>query len=158
MTTDLKIDLKDGKLCIPLDHLFYEAHYLQPDEWDQVDFVNRMGWLPQIREEVIRSLKDEYSGRHLNPDIHKEREDFLVAMERKEIQYYAGVIAGQVEDARRADRDYWKLYHWLHDADIKIPEGFPQREKIDFDYRHELEKVIEDALLTKLPETPENPK
>lgn len=150
MNTDIKVELKDGKICIPFDTIFYQAYDLQADEWDQVQFINNMAWMPQIREEVLRILREQYSGPNYNTEYHEEREKLLKDMQLREVDYYARLIAARVEDTRRVDADYWRLYDWLREANVQVPDRFPQRGQIDFDYRRELEAVITEALNTKI--------
>lgn len=150
----MESELKDGKLCVPIDELLYEIAYMQPNEYDLVEFVNRMAWMPQITKEVLRIWMQEYSRGSCNSEIHDIRKALLDAVGRREIEFYAGLIANKIEEFRRDDRNYWKLYNairdWCNANNIKYP-SFSEKEKIDFDYKRELEKIIQEAFNAKLP-------
>lgn len=145
-----ELNLKDGKLCLDLGDLFYMAYEAQPDEFDQLEFIKKFAWMPQVREEIIKVLKEDYSRPSYCEEVHKEREKFLAAMRDEEIKFYASLIVEKVEDKIRWDREYWKLYHVVREYvtdGVKIPE----MEKINFDYRKELEQVIIEAFKKNLP-------
>ena len=141
-----KIKIEGGNICLDLNDLLYEIWTTQKDEFDQVEFVKSFAWMPQIREEVINILKNEFARENYNPDVHQARKELLDAIKEKEIEYYADKIASQIENARRWRENYYKIYHYLHDIKMDSCRGFLEPSNIDFDYRKELEKIIIKAL------------
>jgi len=151
----MKITLKEGKVCIDLGDLLYMVWEVQPDEFDQVEFIKKFAWMPQVREEVIRILKEEYSRKSYNEDVHEAREALLVIMKEEEIKFYANVIAKKVEKIQREDRDYWKLFHAVKDH---LPDGLevPKTGGLDIDYIYKLEEMIVGVFEKHLPKQGSN--
>jgi len=143
----MKLELKDGKIQFDLYELLNTIDDAQEDEFDAADFMRSLGWNDRIRAEIIMTLREEFSTEHMSPGVHKDREALMQAMGEREIYYYANKIASIVETNRRWERNYWKLYHdtlerfgqeWIH------VRGFPKpTEDIDFDFRRELEHILE---------------
>ena len=135
-----------NKLVLDLSELFWLLHDTYEDEFDAEEFINDLGWLPQIRKKIIETLKEEYSKGCMNSSIHKERNELLIAMNAKEKEWHTDYVASLIEDNKRLHNDYWKLWHWYHDQlrdNFNFKEFPPSTEQIDFDYRKEVEKYIQ---------------
>jgi len=148
MNIKIKIEGKN-KLILDLSDLFYLLHDSFDNEFDAEEFINDLGWIPQIRKQIIKTLKNEYSRGSYNNNVHKERNELLEAMKEKELEYYTNYVADLIEERNRWNNNYWKLWHWYNE---RLDEHFhtkgspPDTDKIDFDYREEVAKYIQSVL------------
>lgn len=146
-----EIKIKDNHITMPLDELFWLLHESYEDEFDAKQLIERLGWIEPIREEFLRSLMEEFSRPNYNEGIHDEREQLLVSVKQEEIKYYASKLAGIIEDKRRWQKNYWKLYHFYRDRLHQISTDFPPpTEDIDFDFKKELQVILEKDMTEKL--------
>lgn len=147
---DLGLTFDNGRICVDLGKLLYHVHEAQPDEFDQVQFIEQFAWMPQVRKEVIRILKEEFARPHYNENVHQAREELLTAMKEEAIKYYVDKIASKIEELHTDEIDYMKMYNA---ARPYLPDDFkmPPHEKLNRDYRAELEKIIADAFKERLP-------
>jgi hypothetical protein len=141
------IEIKNDKVSINVSDLFFLLHDAYEDDFDAEKFIADLGWLPQVRKSIIETLKHEYSRESYNENIHKERDELLTAMKEKEIEYHTAYVTKLIEENKRLNADYWRLWHYYRDIlrnDFNHKEFPPDTEKIDFDFR----KKVEEYLLT----------
>ena len=136
----MKINTNTMKIEIDVRELLCEIHD-HADEFDITGLLEDFGWMDKIRKNIIEELKSSYASDSMSPSLHKEREELLMAMKDREIEYYARQIAGKMEDCSRWQDVYFKVWHWCCDNDIKY-NNFPDTEKIDFDFRKQLEEMV----------------
>lgn len=150
---NIKIDAEKNELKINITELL-QAIEEATDEFDKGEFFRSVSWIPQIREEIIEQLMNAHSGHSYNTQVHEERNALLCAVKEREIEYYADCIAEKIETLKRENEDYWKLYNFYERTVGRVPGApyTPRTEKIDHDYRKELEIIIEEALSKKLDE------
>ena len=147
----MKIKIEGTEIKFGINDFMYEISR-ELSEDDQIDMMNSLSWFDSILKKAVDLLAEEYSRPNYNESIHKFREDLLVKLKQEEIKYYASKIATLLEENRRWQNLYWKMYHHHMEVtrhlDQKCHKGFelPKHEPIDFDGRAEAGKVIEEFL------------
>ncbi len=119
------------------------------------EIIEGFGWKNPIFKMVSEALAKEYSRKSYNTHLHENRDLFLKHIKQEEIKFYASVISDKLSDAKRFSDSYWKLYHWCSSHGVFGDHGYPEGDfpiKTDFDAKQELESVIYQAFLEKLPE------
>jgi predicted metal-dependent phosphoesterase TrpH len=155
----MKIEINnDSKLEISLWDIIEEA-FRQANEEGVSQMIEYLAIQPQVRKVIIHRLAEEFSRMSYYEEIHKDRREFLSAIKEQELDFYCDGIASKVEELRRDNEDYWKLYHFCSQNNLfytKLSNGEnkylspPKRNEMDSEIRNkistELRKIISDNI------------
>lgn len=127
---------------------------MHADETDCIQtelIITAFGITDQIREWMVDRLANAYSRKNYNSSVHMDRQNFLNSITENEIAYYADKITSEINEERRHNQAYWKLYHWCSDRGLTHEQDFPRLEGLKPEYyawQEETEKRIK-AILSK---------
>lgn len=136
--------LNGDTLAIPIYKMFDEM-----DDDVKVKLIEYLGWEKPVLEKAVDLIENEYSRENYNTVVHETRKKLLEKVKEEELEYYANKIADRVEELKRERHNYFKIYHYMRDRarDLGIRlDNIPDTDPIDFDYRHELAKMIQEEL------------
>jgi hypothetical protein len=156
----MKLELDDkGYIKIHLGDIVDEIMGDATQEQCQ-EVLEHFAWQKPMFSYVTEKLAEEYSRECYNSDMAKYRHDFLHAINKEQLDYYASVVANNIESLKRDNKKYWELYHYCEKVmTSEQKRGMPDFHKdIDHNYRHEFEKIVKEAFAGKLSEVSSNGK
>jgi len=144
---------KDGNIELDLFDIVSEVvHRATPEERETM--VEYFGLMKPIRDFIIDKLANEYSRPSFYEGWHDDRLKFLKAIKQEELEYYASLIAGKVEDERRHNKAYWELFWWCQRNNITHMEGFPHQalKTGEWEWKREVEEIVKEAIKQQRPD------